>query len=105
MCAQAIHEFNENTEIKNFICCLQFLANEARSLHMKTVSEVMTNAITQITKLDANNYNSVDRDFADLMFAFKTFVKFYLLGTHSARDELIELISKTDKEGLASYVH
>lgn len=104
--ACAPQECDEKSETKNIVCCLQFLANEAENADLPVVSKIIGNAVTRISKLETHEQqHDIDRDFAELVCAFKTFVKFYLLGNHAAREELIELISNMDRRGLEAYVN
>lgn len=95
---------DQQSETRNIVCCLQFLANESENANLPAVSQVIHNAITRIVNLDTQEQD-IDSDFAELICAFKAFVKFYLSGNHPGREELLDLISNMDRGRLEAYVH
>lgn len=107
----ATHSFprkgeDEQSQAKNIICCLQFLANEAVEAQLPDIAKILSNTLTKIMNLNTSEHGQdIDLYFAELVTAFKEFVKFYLLGNKANREELIDLINKMDRERLEAYVY
>lgn len=90
----------------NILCCLQFLANEAKEVNLPEVSEFIQVSITQILALgdehpiDLGNTNSLET-----LNALRLFVRFYLMSSEQTKQKLHDVINALNKTEQEEYVH
>jgi len=100
----AYAQADNNTEINNMLCCLEFLAEEAENSQLIKVHAILRRSIKEIGMAkDSQHKVDLPVEFADILCAFKFFARFCIIEDPSARQEIVRLIETLDKEALKSY--
>jgi len=92
-----------NTEVSNLICCLEFLASEARNTRLFDVHAVIKRSIAEISAMKNSSGNDVAYKFEDILCAFKFFARFCCIEDPAARRNIISMVESLNKEVLKSY--
>jgi hypothetical protein len=85
------------------IHCLQYLAQEANAIGLGDVAAAIKGTAQNLAATDQLLCNKrLQRNFTDMLSAFRIFVKFYILGD-SAKKELLAAMESIDKALLKSH--
>lgn len=101
----ARHSTDARAEIDNLICCLEFLAREALAANLRDVHAVIARSVHEIAAMRkaAATRTCPALPSADIVQAFKLFVRFCLIEDPQAKREIARMIESIDQEALSAY--
>lgn len=97
-------------QAENFICCLTFLANEAKNLNWSDAHIVLKCAILELQDIrdGIENISSIAKtkiEHADLFKSFRLFLKICLTHNPQQTTKIINMLEDVNQEELRNYVY
>jgi hypothetical protein len=104
--APATSTSSEATEVDNLICCLEFLANEARAAGLADIQATIRRCIQEITRTQkASSGRKPAPPCSDILQVFKVIARFCLIGDPELKQQIVRQIEAIDREALAAHAH
>jgi hypothetical protein len=96
---------NANAEIDNLICCLEFLAREAKTAGLPSIHAIIKRTIGEITGRRGPPAGGNAPPYTDILQAFRLIARFCLIEDPRLKKKIVRMLESIDKKALSIYAH